>query len=113
MQEKLKELLAIRDGNLSMKEARKLGIAATTVQRLVNQGKLIKVDRGYYVEDGHGIDDLFWLQQRFSRGIFSHETTLDIYQLSTNMPKFIHLTFPMAITLIVQLQKSSSYNFIS
>ncbi|MCZ1861494.1 abortive infection protein, partial [Enterococcus faecium] len=49
MQDKLKELLAIRDGNLSMKEARKFGIAATTVQRLVNQGKLIKVDRGYYV----------------------------------------------------------------
>lgn len=27
MQDKLKELLAIRDGNLSMKEARKFGIA--------------------------------------------------------------------------------------
>ena len=95
MQAKLKELLRIRDGNLSMKEARKLGISATTVQRLVNQGMLMKVDRGYYVETGHGIDDLFCLlQQRFSRGIFSHETTLDIYQLSTNMPNFIHLTFP-------------------
>ncbi|SMJ17412.1 Uncharacterised protein [Enterococcus faecium] len=37
MQDKLKELLAIRDGNLSMKEARKFGIAATTVQRSVNE----------------------------------------------------------------------------
>ena len=46
MQDNLTELLAIRDANLSMKEARKFGIAATTVQRLVNQGKLIKVDRG-------------------------------------------------------------------
>ena len=111
MQKKLKELLAIRDGNLSMKEARKFGIAATTVQRLVNKGKLIKVDRGYYVEDGHGIDDLFWLQQRFSRGIFSHDTTLDIYQLSTNMPKFIHLTFPHGYNVDRSITKEQQLQF--
>jgi predicted transcriptional regulator of viral defense system len=111
MQEKLKELLAIRDGNLSMKEARKLGIAATTVQRLVNQGKLIKVDRGYYVEDGHGIDDLFFGFSNVFQGIFSHETTLDIYQLSTNMPKFIHLTFPHGYNVDRSITKEQQLQF--
>lgn len=111
MQDKLKELLRIHDGNLSMKEARKLGISATTVQRLVNQGILMKVDRGYYVETGHGIDDLFCLQQRFSRGIFSHETTLDIYQLSTNMPNFIHLTFPHGYNVNRSITKEQQLQF--
>ncbi|EPI03701.1 hypothetical protein D920_00286 [Enterococcus faecalis 13-SD-W-01] len=109
--DKLKKLLEKRDGNLSMKEARKEGIAATTVQRMVQKGQLIKMERGYYVADGHGFDDLYYLQQRFSKGIFSHETTLDIYQLSTNMPKFIHLTFPQGYNVDRTILKEQQLQF--
>ncbi|MDT2524963.1 type IV toxin-antitoxin system AbiEi family antitoxin domain-containing protein [Enterococcus raffinosus] len=94
MKDKLFQLLEKRDGNLSMKEARAEGIAATTVQRLVESGKLLKISRGYYVLDGHGVDELFMVQSRFSKGIFSHETALDLYSLSTNIPKKIHLSVP-------------------
>ncbi|MCZ2352227.1 abortive infection protein, partial [Enterococcus faecium] len=52
-----------------------------------------------------------WLQQRFSRGIFSHETTLDIYQLSTNMPKFIHLTFPHGYNVDRSITKEQQLQF--
>lgn len=94
MKDKLFQLLEKRDGNLSMKEARAEGIAATTVQRLVESGKLLKISRGYYVLDGHGVDELFMVQSRFSKGVFSHETALDLYSLSTNIPKKIHLSVP-------------------
>jgi predicted transcriptional regulator of viral defense system len=94
LKDKLFQLLEKRDGNLSMKEARAEGIAATTVQRLVESGKLLKISRGYYVLDGHGVDELFMVQSRFSKGVFSHETALDLYSLSTNIPKKIHLSVP-------------------
>lgn len=108
---KVEVLLEQRDGNLSMKEARKCGIAATTVQRMVKSGALIKIDRGFYVADGHAIDELFLLQQRYTRGIFSHETTLDIYQLSTNMPKYIHLTFPKGYNVDRSVTKEQQVKF--
>lgn len=94
MKNKLRQLLDKRDGNLSMKEARSEGIAATTVQRLVESGELLKISRGYYVLDGHGVDELYMVQNRFSKGVFSHETALDLYSLSTNIPKKIHLSVP-------------------
>lgn len=94
MKDKLLQLLEKRDGNLSMKEARSEGIAAATVQRLVESGELTKMSRGYYVLDGHGVDELYMVQSRFSRGVFSHETALDLYSLSTNIPKKIHLSVP-------------------
>lgn len=94
MKDKLFRLLGKRAGNLSMKEARSEGIAATTVQRLVESGKLMKISRGYYVLDGYGVDELYLVQSRFSRGIFSHETALDLYSFSTNIPKKIHLSVP-------------------
>lgn len=94
MKDKLLQLLEKRDGNLSMKEARAEGIAAATVQRLVETGKLLRVSRGYYVLDGHGVDELFMVQSRFTRSVFSHETALDLYSLSTNIPKKIHLSVP-------------------
>ncbi|MGK0607100.1 type IV toxin-antitoxin system AbiEi family antitoxin domain-containing protein [Enterococcus gilvus] len=94
MSKKLDKLLKKRDGNLSMKEARLEGINPSTVQAYVKSGKLLAIERGFYVLEGHGIDELFLQQNRFSRGIFSHETSLDIHQLSENMPSAIHLTFP-------------------
>ena len=94
MKDKLFQLLEKRDGNLSMKEARAEGIAAATVQRLVDSGKLLKISRGYYVLDGHGVDELYMVQNRFSRGVFFHETALELYSLSTTIPKKIHLTVP-------------------
>lgn len=94
MSKRLDDLLKERDGNLSMKEARSRGISASTVQSYVKSGKLIAIERGFYVLDGHGIDELFLQQNRYSRGIFSYETALDIHQLSKNMPSAIHLTFP-------------------
>lgn len=95
MKDKLLQLLEKRDGNLSMKEARAKGIAAATVQRLVESGKLLRISRGYYVLDGHGVDELYMVQSRFTRGVFSHETALELYSLSTNIPKRIHLSVPI------------------
>lgn len=94
MKNKLLQLLDKRDGNLSMKEARAEGIAAETVQRLVKTGELLKISRGYYVLDGHGVDELYMVQSRFSKGVFSHETALDLYSLSTIIPKRVHLSVP-------------------
>jgi len=111
MSKKLDELLEKRDGNLSMKEARLEGISPSTVQAYVKSGRLIAIERGFYVLDGHGIDELFLQQNRFSRGIFSYETALDIHQLSDNMPAAIHLTFPKGYNVSRKEMKAQNLKF--
>jgi len=111
MSKKLDELLEKRDGNLSMKEARLEGISPSTVQSYVKAGRLLAIERGFYVLDGHGIDELFLQQNRFSRGIYSYETALDLHQLSENMPAAIHLTFPKGYNVNRKEMKAQNLKF--
>lgn len=59
MSQKFDELLKKRDGNLSIKEARSKGISPSTVQPYVKSGRLLAIERGFYILDGHGIDELY------------------------------------------------------
>ncbi|MGM0110137.1 hypothetical protein IGI52_000433 [Enterococcus sp. DIV0187] len=94
-----------------MKEARLKGISASTVQSYVKSGRLLAIERGFYVLDGHGIDELFLQQSRFSRGIFSFETALDIHKLTENMPAAIHLTFPKGYNVSREVMRAQNLKF--
>lgn len=94
MKEQLKELFNQYAGNLSLSDAKKNGVQATTLDRLVLKGELLKEGPGFYVLPKSMVDELYLAQSIFKRGIISHETALDLYQLSTNIPNEIQLTFP-------------------
>jgi predicted transcriptional regulator of viral defense system len=81
-------------GNLSLKDARKEGILPMTLDRLVKSDKIEKIAPGFYAEKDTFIDELYLAQSIYSKGIFSHETALGIYQVGTYIPKKINMTFP-------------------
>lgn len=81
-------------GNLSLTDAKSYGFDAKYLDLLVEKNKLIKEAPGFYVLPDAMVDYLYMVQSIYKRGVFSHETALDMYQLSTNLPSHFHMTFP-------------------
>lgn len=105
-----KELRMIFDkygGNLSLKDARKEGVSAMTLDRLADSDIIEKAAPGFYVQKDAFIDELYLAQSIYTRGIFSHETALDLYQVGTYIPKKVNMMFPKGYN--VSKQKLNSY----
>ena len=91
--EKIIQLAKKNNGILMTKQVTKAGISRYALRKLVEEGKLISVQRGIYVTEMGYVDDFFLLQQRFSKGIFSHETALYLLGFSDRVPQVIVMTF--------------------
>ncbi|EHM35499.1 putative transcriptional regulator [Enterococcus faecium] len=65
-----------------------------TLDRLAEKDKIEKVAPGFYTLKDAFVDELYLAQSIYSRGIFSHETALDLFQVGTYIPKKINMMFP-------------------
>lgn len=63
---------------------------------LVRKGMLVRSERGVYTVPTIFDDELFNLQNRYKRGIFSHETSLFLLDLSDRAPLKYSMTFPLS-----------------
>ncbi len=70
------------------------GIYRGNLKYLVEKGLLEKSARGVYILPEVWDDEIFNLQSRFKRGIFSHETALFLWDLTDRTPNFYAMTFP-------------------
>ena len=75
------------------------GFSRGNIKYLVDKGKLEKSSRGIYILPGVWDDEIFNLQNRFKRGIYSHETALFLWDLTDRTPNRYHMTFPMNYNL--------------
>lgn len=60
----------------------------------VNKGFLYKASRGVYVLPNVWEDEMFILQYKYPKGIFSHETALYLHNLTDRTPSSYTMTFP-------------------
>ena len=70
------------------------GFSNGNLTHLVDKGLLERIARGVYILPEIMEDELFSLQNRFKRGIFSHETALFLLDLTDRTPNYYHMTFP-------------------
>lgn len=70
------------------------GISRGNIKYLVDKGMIEKSARGVYILPGMWDDEIFNLQSRFKRGIYSHETALFLWDLTDRTPNRYHMTFP-------------------
>lgn len=91
----IQSLLAKNNGILSLKEANKEGIHRDTLEKLVRDGELEKAMPGFYNDPNASPDNYFILSKKFSKGIFSHETALYLYEYTDVTPYYFDLTFPI------------------
>lgn len=70
------------------------GFSRGNIKYLVEKGMLEKSARGVYILPEVWDDEIFNLQSRFRRGIYSHETALFLWDLTDRTPNRYHMTFP-------------------
>ena len=82
MKKSVYQLLDQYNGNLSWNQINDAGIARNTIYRMLKSGELEQVYRGLFIGSSDFEDTNFLLQQRFEKGILSHESALALHDLS-------------------------------
>ncbi|MBA4365812.1 MAG: abortive phage infection protein [Coprothermobacter sp.] len=94
------------NGTVTTAEVTKAGILRGHLKGLVDKGLLEHVERGVYVIPTVLNDEMYGLQTRLRRGIFSHETALFIHDLTDRTPIKFSMTFPLGYNT-TSLQKEN------
>lgn len=84
-----------KNGIITSTEVTDSGISRGHLKILVDKGLLERVERGVYIIPTVFEDEMFNLQTKFKRGIFSHETALFIHNLTDRTPIKFSMTFPV------------------
>ena len=75
--ERIKELLeASNDGMITAAQVTEAGLHRSVLQELVKNGEIYRFGRGLYMKNSAWEDDLYLLQRKYGRGIYSHDTAL-------------------------------------
>ena len=75
------------------------GFSRGNIKYLVDKGMIEKSFRGVYILPEVWDDEIFNLQNRFKRGIYSHETALFLWDLTDRTPNRYNMTFPVNYNL--------------
>lgn len=93
--ETIKALLeASEDGTITSAQVTEAGLHRSILQELVKSGELHRFGRGLYVRSHIWEDELYLLQRKYGRGIYSHETALYLHGYSDRTPASYTMTFP-------------------
>lgn len=93
--ETLKKLLSTSgNGMITTAHVTEAGLHRSVLQELVDSGTLYRYGRGLYVETNAWEDDLYLLQCKYGRGIYSHDTALYLHGYSDRTPAKYTMTFP-------------------
>ena len=87
------DMTAQSGGVITSFQVSRAGFQRRVLSELVRDGKLYRVERGVYALPDTWEDEMYLLQNRFSKGIFSHGTALWMHGLSDRTPLAYTMTF--------------------
>lgn len=90
----IEEMLAKCDGIITSKDVTNNGIHRSKLQELIANNTLYKVYRGTYLAKDAWEDELYLLQNRYQKGIFSHSTALYLHGMTDRTPQWFTMTVP-------------------
>ena len=88
------KLLQENNGVLRTANVVQAGFSRTMLGLLVKNGVLERIAHGQYIQSNDLPDDLFLLQQRSDKIVFSHETALFLHDMAERTPFRYSVTFP-------------------
>lgn len=88
----LSDLLEQNGGVLSSSDAAKNDIPKKVLYRFIRENKLEKASHGIYMSPDEIPDELYLLQERYPKIIYSHQTALWLHDLAEREPLPIALT---------------------
>jgi predicted transcriptional regulator of viral defense system len=89
------EIMKINNGTITTAEVTTAGISRSTLKLLLEKGLIEKSERGVYILPEVWDDEMFNIQQRYRKGIFSLATSLFLNGLTDRTPNKYHMTFPL------------------
>jgi len=108
----INNLLSANNGIFNTSEAIQLGVSKAYLGQLVRDKVLERVAHGKYIVFDDFPDELFILQQRSQKIIFSHETALFLHDLSERTPILHSLTIPSNIKLSAALSEGCKIYYV-
>ena len=88
------QLAKENNGTVTSAMVTEAGISRASLKYLTDKGRLERTGRGVYVLPNIFEDEIFTLQSRFKRGVFSCETALFLWDLTDRTPNHYSMTFP-------------------
>lgn len=113
-QDTLFEIADRQQGYFTSQQAEESGFPASNFHRYLSSGQWIKEERGIYRLAHYPVMDRselvlwsLWSRNRkgLVQGVWSHETALDIYELSDVMPAKMHMTVPQQFRKAIEIPK--------
>lgn len=92
--EKIKSILYRNNGIVTTAVLKEENISRYYLDILKEKGEIVKLDRGIYAGPELWEDELFILQTKYKRGIFSHGTALFLHDLTDRTPTYYTMTVP-------------------
>lgn len=93
--EKTNELLTLAaDGIITVAQVNAAGLHRSVLRQMVDCGEIYRYGRGLYIKADAWEDELYLLQRRYERGIYSHDTALYLLGYSDCAPARYTMTFP-------------------
>jgi predicted transcriptional regulator of viral defense system len=106
------ELLNGNSGIIRTADAVNAGISRTALGTLVKNGKLERIAHGQYIRPDNMADELYMLQQRSGKIIYSHETALFLHDLAERTPFQHSLTIPSSSKLSPTLSEGCKVYYV-
>ena len=91
--EKIRRIMTEHNGIVTSAMLTREGIPRLYLKQLIERGELQFVSRGIYVSTNTFEDEMYILQCKYSKGIFSHETALYIHGYTDRTPAKYTMTF--------------------
>ena len=92
--EMINKILNQNKGFITSAQVTDAGLQRRILGKLVADHSLYRVTRGIYALPDVWEDEMYFLQYRFSKGIFSNETALYLHDMTDRTPQSYTLTFP-------------------
>lgn len=91
---KIINLIEKNNGMITSALLTKENIPRHYLKKLVDTGMIMKIERGIYCKADMWEDEMYVLQSKYTKGIFSHETALYIHGFTDRTPIKYVMTFP-------------------
>lgn len=97
--EQIFSIVKMNNGVITSAMLNENGISRGNLKYLADTGRLVNVSRGVYILPEVLEDEIFNLQTRFKRGVYSFETSLFLWNLTDRTPIRYTMTFPKGYNL--------------
>ncbi|MHC6181017.1 type IV toxin-antitoxin system AbiEi family antitoxin domain-containing protein [Clostridium sp. JNZ X4-2] len=109
---KLENLIKQRNGTVFTSDLVHLNIPRIYLSKLVSIGKLERVSRGVYILSGEIEDEMYYMQIKYPKLIYSHETALFIHGLSDRTPFEYSVTVPSSYKVVKSISENNKIYYI-